>query len=169
MIRFFKKYRTNNVIGCTLAAFMFVYVTVDYQSKIAKEKFQKISILKRKVFPVKGGGDRIREQLEYQPNSKKVKTILLLDEHKAWNGLKSGREIFQKKQCPVDTCSITYNAKSVEKADIVITRGLTADRPNIRSGLSCKIHLSLIYVLQTRPAVAGVSAGERQEQALPAQ
>ena len=146
MIRFLKKYRTNNVIGCTLAAFMFVYVTVDYQSKIAQEKFRKISVLKRKVFPVKGGGDRIREQLEYEPNSKKVKTILLLDEHKAWNGLKSGREIFQKKQCPIDTCSITYNAKSVEKADIIITRGPTADRPNIRSE-NQQNHSHLIVIL----------------------
>ena len=134
MLRFLKKHRTNNVIGCTIAAFFFVYVTVDYQSKISQEKFRRISVLKRKVFPVKGGGDRIREQLDYEPNSKKVKTILLLDEHKAWNGLKSGREIFQKKQCPIDTCSITYNAKSVEKADIVITRGPTADRPKLRSG-----------------------------------
>ena len=124
----------NNVIGCTIAAFMFVYVTVDYhyQSKISQEKFRKISVLKRKVFPVKGGGDRIREQLDYEPNSKKVKTILLLDEHKAWNGLQSGRDVFQKKQCPIDTCSITYNSKSIGKADIVITRGPAADRPNIR-------------------------------------
>ena len=132
MMRLLKKFRTNNIIGCTLVAFMFVYVTVDYQSKIAREKYRKISILKRKVFPLKGGSDRIREQLEYEPNSKKVRTILLLDEHKAWNGLQSGRDVFQKKQCPIDTCSITYNSKSIGKADIVITRGPAADRPNIR-------------------------------------
>ena len=43
-----------------------------------------------------GGSSRIEEQLEYEPNSKKVKTILLLDEHKAWqnSGILSGKEMF---------------------------------------------------------------------------
>ena len=81
-----------------------------------------------------GGSSRIEEQLEYVPNSKKVKTILLLDEHKAWqnSGILSGKEMFLKKQCPIDTCSISYNPKTLDKADLVISRGSVVERPNLR-------------------------------------
>ena len=86
------------------------------------------------IFLSLGGGSRIEEQLEYEPNSKKVKTILLLDEHKAWqnSGILSGKEMFLKKQCPIDTCSISYNPKTLDKADLVISRGSVVERPNLR-------------------------------------
>ena len=69
------------------------------------------------------GDDRLEEQLEYEPNSRKVKTILLLDEHKAWqnSGIESGKGMFLKKKCPIDTCSISYNPKTLDKADLVIS------------------------------------------------
>ena len=77
--------------------------------------------------------DRIEEQLRYQPNSKKIKTILLLDEHKMWN-VPPGKAVFSQKKCPIDSCSISYNPKTISKADLVITRGDQFDAPNLRSG-----------------------------------
>ena len=79
-----------------------------------------------------GSDDRIQEQLLYQPNSKKIKTILLLDEHKAWS-VPPGKSLFTSEKCLVDTCSISYNPKTIDKAHLVITRGANVlERPKLR-------------------------------------
>ena len=133
-----KVLKSNNVIGCSLALCVFIFVTVDHlrqaQDSKTAEKYKNVGLLKKKIFPVRGGDSRIREQLEYTPNSKKVKTIVLLDEHKAWQGagIVSGKDLFTKKKCPVDTCSISYNPKNVDKADLVISRGSMVERPKLR-------------------------------------
>lgn len=141
MMRTIRKFlKSSNVVGCCLAACVFIFVTVDHFKKnnngagsnVGNSK--KLGLLKRKIFPVRDGGDRIQEQLDYQPNSKKMKTILLLDEHKAWQGagVLPGKEMFVKKECPVDTCTISYNPNILDKADLVISRGSMVERPKIR-------------------------------------
>ena len=135
-----KLLKSSNVVGSILATCVFIFVTIDhYKKDVAGSKagganMKKVGLLKRKIFPVRDGADRIQEQLQYQPNSKKMKTILLLDEHKAWQGagIQSGKEMFTKKQCPVDTCTISYNPNNLEKADLVISRGSMVERPKIR-------------------------------------
>jgi len=98
-----------------------------------REIYREMGRIQKKVFPREGvtGEDRIEEQLQYIPTSKKIKQILLFDEHKLWkkSGVTSGREIFITKRCPVDSCIISYNTGKVEKADMVITRRFQGKSP----------------------------------------
>ena len=112
---------------CSVSTCILIFlVSNQYNLNTSKRDHVRAVLQQQKlVFPTPGSGDRIREQLEYRPMSKKIKTILLHDEHKAWQaaGVRPGKEMFQRKKCPVDTCVISFNPKAISKADLVVTRG----------------------------------------------
>jgi len=149
MIRYLKRIsKRSNLAACALAVCLFTFITIsNFQNDVFNRKtFKKSSYHKKDIFPVAGSGDRIRAQLDFKPNSKKVKTILLLDEHKAWqrSGVVGGKEMFIKKKCPIDSCSLSYNPKTLSKADLVISRGLVMERPNISPS-----QLWMVYQLES--------------------
>lgn len=112
---------------CSITSCILIFLVSHHQqlNTSKRDHIWDVSQKQKVVFPTPGSGDRIREQLEYQPISKKIKTILLLDEHNSWKaaGVSSGKEMFMKKKCPVNTCVISYNPKTVGKADLIVTRG----------------------------------------------
>ncbi|XP_053954102.1 glycoprotein 3-alpha-L-fucosyltransferase A [Anastrepha ludens] len=70
--------------------------------------------------------DRIVNQLMYvPPNYEKVrasgrlKVILLYNGLGPWN-VKQGRDVFLRSKCPVDTCELTPNRGSADKADMIL-------------------------------------------------
>ena len=138
----------KTILGTGLATCLIIFYSLGLATHNIAQ-FRDSQALKRKVFPSRGkksnstdlsqlltspgsSNDRIEEQLEYQPNSKKIKTILLLDEHKMWT-VPSGKTFFSQKNCPVQSCSISYNPSTISKADLVITRGANVfERPKLR-------------------------------------
>ena len=138
-----KKIRSS-VLSSGLAVCLLIFYTLGLVTHNLSRTVSKDSkLLKFKLFPRLGSHDRIEEQLQYQPNSKKIKTILLLDEHKMWSA-QSGMSMFSKKKCLVDTCSISYNPKTISKADLVITRGAAVERPQLRPD-----QLWMVYQLES--------------------
>ena len=115
---FVKRIR-NSLIGSGLASCLLVFYSLGLLTHhISRDISRESQSLKRKVFPslgkevtppiiprvlVSGSDDRIESQLLYQPNSRKIKTILLLDEHKMWT-VPSGKSLFTSKACLVDSC-----------------------------------------------------------------
>ena len=73
-----------------------VFLVGQHLNHLKHEHVRSVSQKQRLVFPSNGSDDRIREQLEYKPISKKIKTILLFDEQNAWKaaGVKPGKEMF---------------------------------------------------------------------------
>ena len=150
----------NTILGSGLATCLVIF----YSLGLATHNISQLrdnQVLKRKVFPSPGkqnraldstqlktylgiGNDRIEEQLQYQPNSRKIKTILLLDEHKMWS-VPPGKTLFSQKKCLVQSCSISYNPNTISKADLVITRGANVfEKPQLRPD-----QLWLVYQLES--------------------
>ena len=85
-----------------------------------------------KVLPLENvGEDRIPEQLMYVPpkgfvpenmedSEAPLKKILLWNGLSSWGGLRPGRGVFIKEQCPVSSCVITSNRIEGPKADLVV-------------------------------------------------
>jgi len=132
-----------------------VFLVGQHLNHLKHEHVRSVSQKQRLVFPTNGSDDRIKEQLEYKPISKKIKTILLFDEQNAWKaaGVKPGKEMFESKKCPVDTCVISFNPKNLKKSDLVITRGVLEKELNLKPE-----QLWMVYQLessQSRPLIAG--------------
>ena len=98
------------------------------QCKISDETGERMA----KVLPNEAPGqDRIPDQLMYIPPEGYVpekmedadvplKTILLWNGVGSWGGLRPGRGVFLKEQCPVSSCVISSNRIDGPKADLVI-------------------------------------------------
>jgi len=145
-----KKVR-NSFIFIIVSTCSLIFLVSQHLNSSKREHVRAVSQLQKMVFPTLGSGDRIREQLEYRPFSKKIKTILLVDEQKAWKGggVLSGKEMFIKKKCPVDSCVISFNPKTLSKADMVVTRGVSEMKMSLNPE-----QVWLVYNLesaQTRP------------------
>jgi len=166
-----KKVR-NVFFFCSISTcFLILFVSKRTEFITKRNHVREVSQKQKLVFPTPGTDDRIREQLEYQPISKKIKTILLIDEHKSWQaaGVMPGKEMFVRKECPVDTCVISFNPKSIRKANLVVTRGAR----EVKMDLSPD-QLWLVYNLesaQTRPWIdkeANWTASYRRDSTLTA-
>ena len=145
-----KKVR-NSFIFIIVSTCSLIFLVSHQLNSSKREHVRAVSQLQKMVFPTMGSEDRIKEQLEYRPFSKKIKTILLVDEQKAWKGggVLSGKEMFIKKKCPVDSCVISFNPKTLSKADMVVTRGVSEMKMSLNPE-----QLWLVYNLesaQTRP------------------
>ena len=77
------------------------------------------------------GEDRIPDQLMYVPpegfvpenmedSDVPLKTILMWNGLGSWGGLRPGRGVFIKEQCPVSSCVISSSRIDGQKADLVV-------------------------------------------------
>jgi len=106
--------------------------------------------------------DRIPEQLMYLPPAAKLyktlsesevplKKILLWNGASSWNGLKPGRGVFLKEECPVSSCALVSSRSEAERADLVIFKDHftmpTFDRPSYQKWmlylLECPLHTQM--------------------------
>ena len=95
---------------------------------ISEETGQRIA----KVLPDEAPGeDRIPDQLMYVPpegfvpenmedTDVPLKTILMWNGLGSWGGLRPGRGVFIKEQCPVSSCVISSSRIDGQKADLVV-------------------------------------------------
>ena len=95
---------------------------------ISEETGQRIA----KVLPDEAPGeDRIPDQLMYVPpegfvpenmedSDVPLKTILMWNGLGSWGGLRPGRGVFIKEQCPVSSCVISSSRIDGQKADLVV-------------------------------------------------
>ena len=94
-----KKVRSG-LLFITVSTCVLIFLVSQELNHSKRDHVRAVSQQQKLVFPSNGSGDRIREQLEYRPISKKIKTIRLLDEQKAWKaaGVLPGKEMFVKKK-----------------------------------------------------------------------
>ncbi|KAG8193548.1 hypothetical protein JTE90_003757 [Oedothorax gibbosus] len=74
------------------------------------------------LWPHESGGDRITNQLMYNPghHNATLKSILVWNGHKGWGDVQLGRAVFLRDSCPVDACEITVDKRRGKDAHLVL-------------------------------------------------